>query len=280
MSLAVYSSLARADAGKAAQVDKKAAAEAAPAQPAPAPVKGPAANEPAPPASPPRTKDPDRKLPIKPPVKRGFTGKVKKKEDTKDEPSSTRVARAELDLQPPIWDPVAVGRVDPKNHQVALRGPLIALATNGSGEAGAKQPPGVFVLVGGVVRFFAPMDESAETLGVALDSDAVVFGVNWKDAAAVSRLGLDGAYDWVRKLSVRARLLSPPALLPEGGGRADVSVLFRERDQVFLTRLDEVTGFSLWQTALPGCEGAARHPLVFGLHAHVPPDVHRAQRFL
>ncbi len=191
------------------------------------------------------------------------------------------------------WAPVPVGKLDPTTHQIALRGPLIALATNGSDDEDDGAAPGVFVVDGhhGKVRFFAPVPKGSKTLGVALDADALVFAVNQTDAsvspsaggdgrtsAAVVRLGLDGGYDWATELAAineflppdsrgEVLVVAPPALLKTSDGAADVSVLFSVRinprsDELFAARLDGTTGTLLNMVALPSCQLPARQYLL------------------
>jgi len=151
-----------------------------------------------------------------------------------------------------------VGELRADTHQIAVRGRLIALASDATPEQ--KLAAGAYLIDGkrGEQRLFAPVPEGASTLGVALDDDAVVYAVNRPSAdALIVRLGLDGVYRWARSTNVNDSEESPagseivvrslPVLIDgEADTPRDVLVVVSWQRQLFLLRLDGSSGARLW----------------------------------
>ncbi len=133
-----------------------------------------------------------------------------------------------------LWR-LQVGKTGPMRHQIAARGPLIAVATFGTDPDGADGADGVHIVDGRhptkTVRIIRPPDATfAGATGVALDEDDVVFG--WFEAPSTKAAGPAGHLTKAR-LDGTAQWNSKPAGMPglpqlfdfNGDGVKDVLLL-------------------------------------------------------
>ncbi|HEX2870615.1 MAG TPA: P-loop NTPase fold protein [Polyangiaceae bacterium] len=146
------------------------------------------------------------------------------------------------------------------DSQVAVRGNLVVVAESADAKSKINGGVRVLELSDGPPRevLTAATPEGYTAAGVALVGDAVYYTLEGEKGHKVVKLGLDGAFDWVRDFERPLRSL--PTVHVVGDGQAlEVEVLaVSSADNLQLVRLDPETGAVREEVELPKCAAETR----------------------
>ena len=186
-------------------------------------------------------------------------------------------SRASLTLTP-LWKDRAlqIGKLDPRLHQIAVKGPLALVPFNLPDSKGSQERvrSGVYVLDArsGAIRntIRAPGNGLPNVVGVALDADNAIFAVNdaFDPGAGVAvevngiqkalrgllvKAALDGTYVWLAGRIGKVRGVPVSADL-DGDGIRDAAVVTTEPDEV--SAWNGINGQLLFRSPISACASA------------------------